>query len=106
LFGGNAGGGNLSAAVFSVAVAPLTPTTVTQAASGTTYSTSTLNGTVNPNGDTATGYFRWGTDPTLTVGTDTTAQALGNGTSAVAINQSLTGLTPQTTYYFRAVGTN
>ena len=46
-------------------------------------------------------HFVYGTEETLTSGTTTTAeQSIGNGTTAVPVTASLTGLQPGTTYYF------
>ena len=94
-------------AIDDVSLAPPTPPSVTTlAAAPVTTSAATLNASVNPNGLATTGFFRYGTDPTLAVGTDTAGQALGSGTSAVAMNQAIAGLLPQTLYYFRATATN
>ena len=47
-----------------------------------------------------------GTSPTLIGAASTTAVSVGNGVSDVLINQALAGLTPDTTYYFRAMMNN
>jgi hypothetical protein len=75
------------------------PTATTQAATGVTATAATLNGSVNPEGSDTSVSFIYGTDPQLKTGTTTTsAQPLGSGTSAVAVNAALTGLQPGTTY--------
>src|SRR5208337_1741470 len=85
----------------------LGPIAVTQAATGVTGTTATLNGSVNPQGSATTVTFVYGTDPQLTTGTTTTAaDAIGSGTSPVAVTAALTGLQPGTTYYDEVVGTN
>jgi hypothetical protein len=63
-----------------------------------------LNGTANPNGKAATGYFQYGT--TTSYGTDTFGIALGAGTADVAASYSLAGLNKSTTYHYRLVMTN
>jgi hypothetical protein len=89
------------------------PTVTTSAATLLTSTTATLNGAANPNGTATTGYFRFATTSPGTCddtfGTRVPASsgtALGAGSSAVAFSQSLTGLTPGTTYFFCALGTN
>src|SRR5208282_3115266 len=85
----------------------LGPSAVTQAATGVTGTTATLNGSVNPQGSATTVSFVYGTDPTLTTGTITTAAVpIGGGTSAVPVTAPLTGLQPGTTYYDEVEATN
>ena len=80
------------------------PTVTTGAASGAGQTVATLNGTVNPNGKSATGYFEYGA--TTSYGTATGQQALGSGTSAVAVSAALSGLACGTLYHLRAAGNN
>ena len=67
-------------------------------------SSATLNATINPNGLVTSGWFEWGT--TTAYGNTTPAQGLGSGTSTTAINQPVSGLSPGSTYHFRAVAQN
>ena len=68
------------------------PSPTTQAATGITGTAATLNGSVNPEGSATSVSFVYGTDPQLASGTTpTTAQSIGSGTSAVAVNAALTG---------------
>ena len=93
-------------------VTPTVPTATTTAATTVTATTATLNGTTNPAGATDTGYFRYSTtNPTTcntTFGTLTPSGgiAAGSGYSAVALSQGITGLVPNTTYYFCAYAIN
>jgi hypothetical protein len=80
------------------------PTVTSGAASGIGQTAATLNGTVNPNGKSATGYFEYGA--TASYGTTTGSQALGSGTSPVAVSAALSGLPCGTLYHFRAAGNN
>jgi len=83
------------------------PDGTTQAATAITSTTATLNASVNPEGSATTITLLYGTNPTLTTGTTTTtAQAIGSGTNAVSVTADLTGLTPNTTYYFRVEATS
>jgi hypothetical protein len=66
----------------------------------------TLNGTSAPNSFATTAWFEWGTSPTLTGATSTAPVSTGSGVTDVPISQALTGLVPDTTYYFRAVQNN
>ncbi len=81
-----------------------TPILTVGQATNVTNNGATVNGTVNPNGVATTVHFVYGTQPTLTTGTSTTAdQSIGSGTTAVPVTATLTGLTPGTTYYFEPV---
>ena len=89
------------------------PTPTTLAATLVTGTTATLNGSTNPNGSTATGYFRYSaTDPgtcTDLFGTRTPAAggtALGAGTAPVSHSAAIAGLVAGTTYYVCALGNN
>ncbi|MEY4483948.1 MAG: hypothetical protein RL693_1400, partial [Verrucomicrobiota bacterium] len=54
---------------------------------------------VNPNGSAATVTFIYGTDPALIAATVCDSQVIGSDEEYVAVQQSLTGLQPDTTYY-------
>lgn len=59
-----------------------------------------LNGSVDPNGVNTTRWFEWGTNSNYL---SSQTIKLGQGLTTSSFNQLLTGLTPNTTYYFRAV---
>jgi hypothetical protein len=81
------------------------PTVVTLPATNVTTMTATLNGTVNPNGASATATFEYGL--TTSYGTVVSATpAPGSGTTPIAVSASVTGLSCNTLYHFRAVATN
>ncbi len=84
------------------------PAVTTSAATGVTETAATLNGSVNAKGASTSVSFVYGTDPDLLSGTTTTAAAQSpvSGSSNTAVDLALTGLTPGTTYYYRAIGTN
>ena len=86
---------------------------VTQPATNLTATEATLNGTVNPNGLDTTCMFQYVDDADF----QTTGYAaatsvpcnpsdVGAGFSAVSVNAAVSGLTPATTYHFRAVATS
>ena len=77
------------------------PSVTTNSATNITQTTATLNATVNPNGDSTYAYFQWGL--TTSYGNTTTAEYIGSGTSNVSYPKSISGLSPNTTYHFRAV---
>ena len=95
-----------SIASFSTTAAGAAPTVVTNPATSVTATGGVLNGGVNPNGLATTGWFEWGTSPTLSTFSSTSTQALGSGTTSQSITATLTGLTAGTTYYFRAAASN
>jgi alpha-tubulin suppressor-like RCC1 family protein len=82
----------------------LTVTTV--AASAVTGTDAVLNGTMTAGSNAATVWFEWGTSPTLANPSTTTPQAISAGTALVPFSASVSGLTANTTYYFRAVASN
>ncbi|HEY1099665.1 MAG TPA: hypothetical protein VGF99_12100, partial [Myxococcota bacterium] len=89
------------------------PTVVTSAATLVASTTATLNGSANPNRDATTGWFRYSTsNPTTcddSFGTRfpaTGGTSLGNGTTAAAFSQAVTGLTQGTVYYYCAIASN
>jgi hypothetical protein len=65
------------------------------------FSTATLTGTVDPNGEVRGYHFEYGT--TTAYGTSTPTAASGNGADPQTVTADLTGLAPATTYHFRLV---
>ena len=84
---------------------PTGPAVTSSAATSITATTATLNGSINANDTGATAAsFQYGT--TTSYGSTITASpASVTGSAATPITAALSGLTPNTTYYFRAVGT-
>ena len=81
------------------------PTTTTTSATSITSGSATLNGTVNPNAADTTVTFDYGI--TVSYGSSLTAiESPLTGTADQAVSAGLTGLTPGTTYHFRAKATN
>lgn len=75
------------------------PLVITGAATNITTTSATLNGSVNPAGSTTTWWFRYGTNPNnLTSVTPT--QTIPAGYATVNVHANITGLTPNTTYYY------
>ncbi len=81
------------------------PGMTTKPASAVGASQATLNGEINPEGCTSTSYFQWKTS-TDTIWSPTTSQNAGSGTVPVSITSPLSGLSPNTPYFFRLVGQN
>ena len=103
--------GTMDEVSFALGSAGGPPTQVTtSAASGLTSTSATLNGSANPNGSSAHGYFRYSTTSpgtcNNTFGTATPTVSLGSGTSAVSFSTGLAGLSPSTTYYYCAIADN
>ena len=81
------------------------PTATTDAATGTSSSGATLNGTVNASNDSATVTFEYGTDTSY--GTTVTAdQSPVTGTTDTAVSKAITSLAPNTTYHYKVVADN
>jgi len=103
------------AALGSAATATTAPVTAIAAASpavtaGTVSSISdtsaALNGTVNPNGEATTYQFDWGLTASLGSVSPATPASAGTGTVAVAVSTKITGLSPDTTYYYELHASN
>jgi hypothetical protein len=85
------------------------PDVTTEPATSITTTTATINGTGTSNGASSTVTFTWGTDSNLVSGTTTVTaleSPLASNASDAAVTAELTGLTPGTTYFFRATITN
>lgn len=87
-----------------VAVAPAAataapPSAKTDAASGVTASSATLNGTVNSGGEAATYVFEYG--PTVAYGSATPTGSVPAAKGNQSVSATVTGLAPSTTYHFR-----
>jgi hypothetical protein len=80
------------------------PLVTTDPISNLTFSTVSLKGTVNPNGNGTTYGFQWGA--TTDYGNTAAGRSAVNGTSNVAVTANLSGLTSNTTYHYRLVATN
>lgn len=85
-----------------------TPTAVeglsTGAVSNLQPTSTTLNGSLSPNGVDAHYYFQWG--KTTSYGSETPSEDAGSGTGSAAAKAELTGLSPNTVYHYRLVATN
>ena len=86
----------------SAAAAP--PSVTTGSPSNVGESSATVNGTVNPNGQSTTYFFRYGT--TTSYGLQTSPSGAGSGTGMVAVHAGLDGLSPNTTYHYQLVATS
>ncbi len=81
--------------------APLPQVTTTEAGYVTT-TTASLNGTVNPNNLSTSVYFEYG-DRVDLLSNSTAPEDIGNGAANVLKWAPISGLTPDTTYFFRVV---
>jgi hypothetical protein len=88
----------------SVAIASSAPTATTGAASQVTASNAQLGATVDPNGQSTTYAFQYGT--TTNYGSQTSTADAGSGTSSQSVHATVSGLTSGTTYHYRVVATN
>lgn len=78
------------------------PTATTSAATEVDADSATLNGSVNPNGQSTTVKFEWG--PTTAYGNlITAAESPVSGSSAVSVTAGIAPLTASTTYHCRVV---
>jgi hypothetical protein len=80
------------------------PVVVTGHAGSVTQTSARLTGTVNPEGQTTSYLFQYGTSNAY--GSQTPTSAAGSGSANVDVAASLSSLTPNTTYHYRLVATN
>ena len=80
------------------------PVAQTGSAQQGTATGATLTGSVNPNGQSTTWYFEYGTSTAY--GTKTPAKDAGAGTAAIGVSAVLTNLATGTTYHYRLVATS
>ncbi len=79
------------------------PTVTTISASPFTAVNATLTGKVNPNGTQTVGYFKYGKTTAMT--STTSGTSMGVGTAAVGFSKYISGLVPNTLYYYQACAT-
>jgi phosphodiesterase/alkaline phosphatase D-like protein len=97
--------GTVSGATYSFttnstpAVSGNPPAVSTNAVSQLTSTSADLNGHMNPRSSGTTYWFEYGQTPDL--GNVTAFQSGGNGDVSIAVSATVTGLNPQTKYYFR-----
>jgi conserved repeat domain len=87
----------------TIELGSLTPNITTDPATNLAAYSATLNGTVDPHGLPTTVHFEYGT--TTNYG-HVTANRNYTGNTAQNVGWNIAGLTPNTTYHFRLVGTN
>jgi hypothetical protein len=80
------------------------PTVTTGSATDVTPTSATLNASVNPENSTEPIFwFDYGTSQTLATSTPTQDQTISTGSVPVTATATLTGLAPDTTYYYQVV---
>jgi chitodextrinase len=77
------------------------PTAVTGSASSVNSSSAVLGGSVNPNNSSTNYYFQYGASTSY--GDTTPIGSLSSGTSATAVQASVSSLSPGVTYHYRIV---
>jgi len=82
---------------------PLLPVAATFPATGLSRIAATLNGKINPQGSPGKAYFQWGKSSTLISPTSTALVTVTTNMTAQSFSAALTGLSNNTTYYFRVV---
>jgi phosphodiesterase/alkaline phosphatase D-like protein len=80
------------------------PGVTTGTPASVTRSSASVSGTVNPQGQATTYYFRYGT--TTAYGLQSSPASAGSGTGQVGVHVTLAGLNPDTTYHYQLVATN
>jgi hypothetical protein len=82
------------------------PSVTTESASNVLDTSATLNGLVNPEGNTTTAWFEYGTSSNLATFNSTIPVSEGSLNTSLTFAQSISGLSQNTTYYFRAAANN
>ena len=78
------------------------PDVTTLSATGITTASAVIRGEVDPNGEETDVWFEWGTSST-NLNRETSAEDAGDGTNDVDFDRTITGLSANTTYFYRAV---
>jgi phosphodiesterase/alkaline phosphatase D-like protein len=99
----NAGGTELGGDRTATTTPP-PPAVATGVASNVGLSSALVTAVVNPEGQATTYYFQFGTTPSY--GLQTPPASLGSGTSTIAVDRQLEGLTSNTSYHYRVVAQN
>jgi len=99
----NASGTTRAEAAFTTA-SDSSPTCTTNNADSITTNSARLNATVNPNGYDTYAYFNYGL--TTSYGNTTNSQAIGSGNTGLWVTADISGLSSNTLYNFRVVGSN
>jgi hypothetical protein len=94
----------LSLVLAAPAAAASAPSVETAPASSVGTDRATLNGSVNPNGQSTSWWFEYGTSTSY--GLKTSTHNAGSGTRAIDVSAGLNRLSVGTTYHFRLVATN
>lgn len=90
----------------SSALAASSPIVTARAPAGLGQNGVTLRAAVNPNGLTTTYQFHYGPTSALGAVSPATAAGAGSGTTGVPVATKLSGLSPDTTYYYQLVASN
>jgi hypothetical protein len=80
------------------------PTVTTKSASSIRDTSATLNGSVNPLGQSTNAYFEYGTSTSY--GAKSSVKSVGSGNNTTNVAVGIAGLTPGATYHFRLVAQN
>ena len=80
------------------------PAVTTSTAGNVTGSSASLSGSANPEGSATTVYFQYGL--TASYGSVTIGTSAGAGSAAVPFDATISGLTSDTTYHYRAVASS
>jgi len=78
------------------------PDVTTLSATGITTASAVIRGEVDPNGEETDVWFEWGTSST-NLNRETSTEDAGDGTNDVDFDRTITGLSANTTYFYRAV---
>jgi hypothetical protein len=96
----------LAALCFSASAQAAPPSVGAISATNIQGTSALLEGKVNPNGLPTTYRFQYATAPSFADATSTASQPAGSGAGEESARAPISGLTPDTTYYFRLVATN
>jgi len=88
----------------AAASASAPPAASTGGTAAVTFSSAEVFGSVNPQGQSTTYVFQYGT--TRSYGSQTPLAPAGSGNGFVGVHQTLTGLAPVTTYHYRILATS
>jgi len=97
--------GNAYGGIYAFTTRPAAPTMTAEGVAGSP-GKGALKGAIDPDGDSTKYHFEWGTTTAYGNTVPIPDAAIGNGTSPVAVEQPISGLKTETTYYYRLAATN
>jgi hypothetical protein len=100
------GYGTISGTTQMLTTLPATPSLNSESSSGVTQTSAILNALINPNNESTTYRFEYGSNPAYSTTVPIPDGVVGSGYGGAGVGQPITGLEPGATYHYRVVAEN